>query len=108
MDTPTAVTLYESLAAQYAAMAEAAVANDWERLTELELGARALRERIQRSPGDVPQNDHERVATLIHRILELDAEVRAHAEPVLESTRTLLTGAVQGNNMRKAYGAFGP
>lgn len=110
MDTGAAsiTSLYESLCEQYIAMAEAAEANEWERLTALEFEARALRKRIQDTPGGVPEAESERVATVIRRILELDEAVRTHAEPFLESTRKLLAGTVQSNNVRKAYGAFGP
>lgn len=100
--------LYQALADQYTAMAEAASANNWERLMQLELEARTMRERIETTPAGVPYVQRERVAVLIARILELDAAVRIHVEPYLESTRKLLAETMQGNNVRKAYGAFGP
>jgi len=104
----TLAPLYEALADQYAAMAEAASTNDWERLTQLELEARSMRKRIETAPAGAPYADRERVAALITRILELDAAVRVHVEPYLESIRKLLAETMRSNSVRKAYGAFGP
>lgn len=95
-------------------MVVAARANDWERLAELEHAVAGLRnawmadEPTGRQPAGLSEDEQRLKATLIEQMLADDIEVRLHAEPFLESTRKLLSGAVLDNNVRKAYGAFGP
>lgn len=96
------------LLALYEAMAEAARANDWDRLAELEAASAQLRDAAIAAPAaataiaDEAQRD---MAAMIGRMLELDAEIRTHALPFLESTRKLLSGTVRDRNVRKAYGS---
>lgn len=94
----------------YQAMARAALENDWEKLAGLERGAAAIRTANPAAPdGEPPLLPDQQVALAqaIQRILELDREIRAHAEPALDSTRKLLSGTVKGRSMRDAYGRFG-
>ncbi len=96
-----------TLLKHYEAMADAARANDWDRLIELETLTVAIRNAANHPLpplSEIPQEQQEMAAT-IRRILELDAEIRTHAGPFLESTRKLLSGAVQDRRVRAAYGA---
>lgn len=98
------------LLALYDAMAQAARANDWERLAALGADADALRKAASsdiRPASTLMPQDQERLAMTIRRILELEREIREHAEPALESTRKLLSSSVQGRNVRNAYGSAG-
>lgn len=93
----------------YQTMARAALENDWEKLAVLERGAAAIRTAEPAGTDGEPLLPAQQVALAeaIQRILELDREIRAHAEPALESTRKLLSGTVKGRTMRDAYGSVG-
>lgn len=107
----------DALLARYEAMAEAARANDWDRLAALEREAAELRE-TARTGADaatdaaaltaLPAAEAESVRTGIERILALDAEIRIHADPFLASVRKLLAGGRQERAVRNAYGALAP
>lgn len=98
------------LLALYDEMAQAARANDWNRLAALGTDADVVR---KAASGDIrPMNtltpqDQEKLAMTIRRILDLEREIREHAEPALESTRKLLSTSVRGRNVRDAYGSAG-
>ncbi len=98
-----------TLLQHYEAMAVAARSNDWDKLVELETLTAAVRDKANHpfppSSGE-PQMQQE-MAAAIQRILELDVEIRIHAEPFLESTRKLLSGTVQDRRVRTTYGALG-
>ncbi|ANQ85871.1 flagellar protein FliT [Azoarcus olearius] len=95
------------LLAIYQAMADAARANDWDRLGELGRQGDELRRQAAASQGTPAPGEEVDLAATIRRILELDGEIRTHAEPAYESTRKLLSGAVQHRNVRNAYGSLG-
>ncbi|MBR0564541.1 flagellar protein FliT [Azoarcus sp. L1K30] len=97
------------LLSAYEAMALAAQQNDWDRLAELGRTAEEIRRAAQRAAVPVDQSpvNMEQIAKTVSRILELDQEIRIHAEPALESTRKLLSGAVRDNAVRNAYGNSG-
>lgn len=93
------------LLALYEAMAEAAVRNDWSRLAELEAASSELRKAAAPAgTAGLPDAAQREMATMIQRMLELDADVRSHAEPFLESTRKLLSGTIRRRNVRDTYG----
>lgn len=96
----------DQLLGVYEAMALAAQQNDWDLLAELGRTAEEIRKAAQRVvvPVDQSPETKERIALTVRRILELDHEIRIHAEPALESTRKLLSGAVRDNAVRNAYG----
>jgi flagellar protein FliT len=100
----------DTLLARYEAMADAARANDWDRLSALEREAAALRNTfIARADSSIPlPADSSAVAERIGRILELDAEIRSHADPFLAAVRKLLSGGVRDRSVRSAYGALEP
>lgn len=107
---------------RYEAMAEAARANDWERLSALEREAAALRE-AARAGADaqganaagatddaaalakLPPAEAARLREGIERLLALDAEIRSHTDPFLSSVRKLLSAGRQQRALRDAYGA---
>lgn len=96
-------------------MADAAGRNEWEKLEVLERQLANERDRLRTDePGGEQSgeglSDEQllRKAELITRILANTDEVRTHVDPFLDSTRKLLSGAVRDNNVRRAYGAFGP
>lgn len=92
------------------AMVEAARANDWERLIDLENAVALLRNawQVEEPAGQQPAGltaEEQRIkAELIGQMLAADAEVRTHTTPFLEVTRKLLSGSVKGRAMRNAYG----
>ena len=107
----------DALLARYEAMAEAARANDWDRLSALEREAAELRE-TARTGADaaadaatlatLPAAEAESLRAGIERLLALDAEIRTHADPFLASVRKLLAGGRQERAVRNAYGALAP
>ena len=107
----------DSLLARYEAMAEAARANDWDRLSALEREAAALRE-TARAGADAATDaamqsalPAAELATLregIERILALDAEIRMHTDPFLASVRKLLAAGRHERAVRGAYRALEP
>ena len=110
-------SLLDALLARYEAMAEAARANDWERLSALEREAAELRE-TARAGADaaadaatlatLPAAEAESLRAGIERLLALDAEIRTHTDPFLASVRKLLAGGRQERAVRNAYGALAP
>ncbi len=109
--------LLDALLARYEAMAEAACANDWDRLSALEREAAELRE-TARTGADagadaatlatLPAAEAESLRADIERLLALDAEIRTHADPFLASVRKLLSAGRQERTVRNAYGALAP
>ncbi len=107
----------DALLIRYEAMAEAARANDWDRLSVLEREASALRE-AARAGADaasnaaaldaLPAGEAAALRAGIERLLALDAEIRSHADPFLASVRKLLAGGRQERAVRNAYGALAP
>ncbi|ENO86852.1 flagellar protein FliT [Thauera linaloolentis] len=96
------------LLALYESMADAAVRNDWGRLAELEAASSTLRKAAAADPAgtaQLPDAVQREMASMIERMLELDATIRIHAEPCLESTRKLLAGTIRNRNVRNTYGS---
>lgn len=104
----------DALLAHYAAMAEAARANDWDRLAALEREAATLRDRARAAADEgsganaLSPDEAAALRAGIERLLELDAEIRSHADPFLASVRKLLAAGRQERTVRNAYGALAP
>lgn len=98
--------LYENMSHLSGDMVEAARANDWDRLTELEAKVAQLRDQLM-SQAKTPVRDesvrNQKIA-LIRKLLEDDREVRSHAEPWMESVKALLAGNVRQRAVQNAYG----
>ncbi len=93
----------DALLERYEAMAEAARANDWEKLAALEREAAALRRQVMARNSDLsltgsalPESIRAVVARGIERVLELDAEIRSHTDPFLASVSKLLNATGPG------------
>ena len=109
--------LLDALLARYEAMADAARANDWDRLSALEREAATLRD-TARAGADaaaesaalatLPAAEADALRVGIERLLALDAEIRSHADPFLSSVRKLLSTERQARAVRSAYGALAP
>lgn len=101
---------YERVAALYACMVDAAQANDWDLLVELEHKAAAERKALPRledmPPGSLGAQERARIGELIRAALDDDARVRAVVEPWLASARGLLSGRSRERDLRGSYGAF--
>jgi len=101
------LSVYESMSALSAQMAQAAAANDWDRLVMLERDCAGLARRLEaeRQPVRLTETERSRKMALIRRILEDDAEVRRHTEPWMEQVRQFLGGGARERSVRRAYGA---
>ncbi|MBI4998515.1 MAG: flagellar protein FliT [Rhodocyclales bacterium] len=101
------IDIYEEMSALSARMVDAARANDWENLIQLEKSVVALRRLLtldddnsRLTPGEV-----EMKRSLIQRILDDDAEIRRHTEPWMEQVRQFLGGNARRKQVESAYGA---
>jgi len=106
---PAQIEIYEQMSALSARMVEAAKANDWERLIDLERAVARLRDTLMRDAADriTDPSEAERKRDLIRRILQDDAEIRRHTEPWMEQVRHFLTGDARKRRVDEAYGAGG-
>lgn len=106
--------LVESMSALSTSMVEAARANDWDRLAQLEQQLAALRNELARlEPGGrqseaLSEDDRRRKAELVARMLADGDEIRTHVEPWMESARRVLSTDTRARTMRAAYGAMTP
>lgn len=101
------VELYREMSALSLRMVDAARANDWDDLVELERRVAALRERVMRvdSNDALTPMEIEDKRGLIQQILENDAEIRRHTEPWMEQVRQYLGNASRRQRVEQAYGA---
>ena len=94
-------------------MVEAARANDWPLLADLEQQVAALRDTLAAGePAGRPQDsqsaaEQRHKAELIRQILADGEEVLSHVQPCRESMRRLLSTSNMGRSLRQAY-AVGP
>lgn len=104
---PAQIEIYEQMCAISQRMVEAARANDWDTLIDLEQSVARLRntlvEEVARTADSV--SSPERKRELIHRLLKDDAEIRRHTEPWMEQVRMFLSGNSRKQKVDRAYGA---
>ncbi|MDQ8024134.1 MAG: flagellar protein FliT [Moraxellaceae bacterium] len=105
--------LYETMSGLTGQMVDAARAEDWDRLCELEKEVAGLRDRLaSEDPITAPQGLSDSALraqklTLIRRMLDDDRTVRSYTEPWMESVRSFLAAGTRTRNVRMAYQAFG-
>ena len=104
---PAQIEIYEQMCALSSRMVEAARANDWDRLIDLERAVADLRDTLaqEAETGSTDPRDAEKKRAMIQRILKDDAEVRRHTEPWMEQVRRFLSGDVRKRQVDQAYGA---
>lgn len=106
---PAQIEIYEQMSALSARMVEAARANDWERLIDLERTVAGLRDSLMQEADNATADprEAEKKRDLIRQILQDDAEVRRHTEPWMEHVRRFLSGGARKQQVDRAYGAGG-
>lgn len=103
---PAQIEIYEQMCALSSRMVEAARANDWDRLIDLEHSVEGLRTTLLRDVDSAASSfEIKRKYDLIQRILRDDAEVRRHTEPWMEQVRRFLTGTPHRSQIDPACGA---
>jgi flagellar protein FliT len=104
---PAQIEIYEQMCALSARMVEAARANDWDQLIDLERAVANLRQTLLDEPegGTIDAFEAEKKRALIQQILRDDAEVRRHTEPWMEQVRRFLSGDAKKRQIDRAYGA---
>jgi flagellar protein FliT len=104
---PAQIEIYEQMCTLSTRMVEAARANDWDRLIDLEHAVAGLRDTLAQEAENASSDprDLERKRDMIQRILKDDAEVRRHTEPWMEQVRRFLSGDVRKRQVDQAYGA---
>lgn len=88
----TQIKLYEEISTLSQSMVNAAQANNWDRLVELERRVAVLRNQLIASDTNLALSTPELLhkQSLIQQILEDDAEIRRHTEPWMERVRQFL------------------
>ncbi|HEY8856172.1 MAG TPA: flagellar protein FliT [Rugosibacter sp.] len=88
----TQIKLYEKISTLSQRMVDAAQANNWDRLVELERRVAALRNELIANDASLALSTPELLhkQSLIQQILEDDAEIRRHTEPWMERVRHFL------------------
>lgn len=88
----TQLSLYKEISRLSQRMVNAAQANDWDRLVELERRVVALRDKLIAADASLALStpDLRHKQCLIQQILEDDAEIRRHTEPWMERMRQYL------------------
>lgn len=105
MMMPSQIDLYQQMHILSTRMVEAARANDWDQLIDLERNVAALRDALMAednetlAPEEIKLKRH-----LIQSILQDDAEVRRHTEPWMEQVRRFLGGDARKRQVDQAYG----
>jgi flagellar protein FliT len=105
---PSQIEIYEEMSALSARMVEAARANDWDNLIELEKSVSALRNILKTDEdpnANLAPTESLRKAAIIQRILDDDAEIRRHTEPWMEQLRAYLSAGSKRKQVARAYGA---
>ncbi len=104
---PSQINTYKKICALSARMVEAARANDWEQLVELERNVATLRDSLIEEDDNaslsLPEVDLKH--GLIQRILDDDAEIRRHTEPWMEQVRRFLGGRSSRERVERTYGS---
>jgi flagellar protein FliT len=103
---PAQIEIYEQMCALSNRMVEAARANDWESLIDLERAVASLRETLTKDvvSAESDPREVEIKRAMIQRILKDDAEVRRHTEPWMEQVRRFLSGDARKRQVDRAYG----
>ena len=104
---PAQIEIYEQMSALSTRMVDAARANDWDLLIDLEQSVASLRDTLlkEADSGKSSPLEVNRKRELIQRILHDDAEVRRHTEPWMEHVRHYLSGGNRKRQVDRAYGA---
>ncbi|MFN3984566.1 MAG: flagellar protein FliT [Rhodocyclaceae bacterium] len=95
-------------------MVNAAIANDWDTLVELERRFAQQRHALARlEPGGAQAEELDAAAQAlkakqITQVLADVETVRQHVEPWMDSARKLLSDGARDRAVRNAYGAMGP
>ncbi len=104
---PTPIDLYEEICALSQRMVNAARANDWNSLVELEHRVAVLRDELMANDENLSLSMSELLHKhgLIQQILEDDAEIRRHTEPWMERVRQFLGAQNHHPQAHPAYAA---
>jgi len=94
------------LLALYESMLDMARTQNWERLSEIERQAAAIRDTAFVPPNRVqPKEDIDALVALLYRVQALDREIRDLVEPARENARQQLAAELKGRAVRDAYGS---
>jgi flagellar protein FliT len=104
---PAQIDTYKEICALSAQMVEAARANNWEQLVDLERHVATLRDSLMADEDNLSLSPRELDLKhgLIQRILDDDAEIRRHTEPWMEQVRRFLGGRSTRDRVERAYGS---
>lgn len=103
---PSQIDTYKEICALSARMVEAARANDWDKLVDLERHVAHLRDSLigDDEASDLSGHEIDLKRGLIQRILDDDAEIRRYTEPWMEQVRRFLGGRSSRERVERAYG----
>jgi len=107
-DSESLFTCYEAIARLTAEMVNAAEVGNWEVVSTLERESATYVDALRRSEPhpQLSREDLERKRTLLVRILEDDARVRAMVYPRLDRLQKRIDTARRATNASNAYGSM--
>ena len=101
------IALFQEMAELSRQMVQAAEANAWDTLAELEKRQAELRDTlIAMAPETLSAEALSIKERLLREMLANDEIIRRHVTPKLDSTRKLLQRSTEGRAMRNAYTAM--
>lgn len=102
---PSQIDLYQQMHVLSRRMVEAARANDWDLLVDLERDVASLRAALLAEDGEaLAPAAVEQKRQLIQDILQDDAEIRRYTEPWMEQVRHFLGGDIRKRKVDQVYG----
>lgn len=110
MDNPDLIALYEAVAQTTDQMLDAARAEDWDRLVELEqrCAAQVACIKAQGSVTPLPGWTREQKARILNRILADDREIRNLTQPWMAQLSARINSAGTERKLSQAYGGHKP
>lgn len=108
LSMPSQIDTYKQICAISAQMVEAARANDWDQLVDLERNVASLRDELAHEEdlnASLSTQELDLKHGLIQRILDDDAEIRLHTEPWMEQVRRFLGGRSTRQRVERSYGS---
>lgn len=106
MSAQEVVSVYETMVGITDRMLEAATANEWDRLAELEQECARHARRLQASEGGAPLAGQERLrkVSAIRRMLDTDRQIRDLTTPWMAQLSALINNTSTERRVARAYG----
>ena len=106
MSAPEVVSVYETMVGITERMLDAATANEWDRLAELEQECAVHARRLQANEGALPLagQERQRKVAAIRRMLDADRRIRDLTTPWMAQLSALINNTSTERRVARAYG----